>query len=93
MVLASEQEVKEDKETLSIVSDVQETLTEDAVFSVVAKEAKRKEPLSGVERHTLIASFVRDLMEHLVFAFSACGFEMEKTNRCTFHGDRPDQVR
>ena len=38
VVLASEQEVKEDKETLSIVSDVQETLTEDAMLRVVAKK-------------------------------------------------------
>ena len=61
VVLTSEQAVKEDKATVSTVSDVQEKLSEDAVLRVVAKKTKQREPLTGFERRTLIAALVRDL--------------------------------
>ena len=73
------------------MSDVQETLSEDAMFRVVAKKQNGRNH-SGVERHTLIASFVRDLIEHLVFAYSACVCNGQN-EVVPFYGDRSDQVR
>ena len=48
VVLTSEQAAKEDKATVSTVSDVQETLSEDAVLRVVAKKTKQREPLTSL---------------------------------------------
>ena len=58
VVLTSKQEETEKKTT---VSDVQESLREDAVSRVVAKKTKQREPLTGFQRQTLIAALVRDL--------------------------------
>ena len=50
--------MKEDKAT---VSDVQETLSDDAVLRVVAKRTKEREPLTCLERQASIAALVPDL--------------------------------
>ena len=56
VVLTSEQAVKEDKATVSAVSDVQEISSEDAVLRVLSKKTKQREPLTGFERRLSFAT-------------------------------------
>ena len=61
LLLISEQAMEEDEVTVSTLSNVQETLSADAVFRAVAKKSKQREPLTGFDRQTLMAVLVCDL--------------------------------